>query len=374
MKEALKKFSVNCEPEMKLLLACISIDTSHDSKNLINAISQRKLHWEKFLGLCQYHEVLGIVYLRLVSGFKDYVPEFILIELKYEHENNCKKCLLISASLIGLVGTLRKNTIRAVCYKGPVLSYINHKDISVRQYCDIDFLVEEKDVELIRKVMIQLGFEEERKIKGWKRNLYQWFECENNFFKVDTGPWVEIHHKILPRLLVIKDSNEIWLKETEWIVFVGSKIEVPRQENSLLILCLHGSKHLWCKLKWSADLYHFLKSHPGLDWSYIEVTSKHLGIERLISIGLNVVRHLYDLELTGRAMTIASRADDMYAIETCVADSIDDTSNGKRTSNKFVRRQVFNFFVHKNFIDKVTYLMWSLPARAIYCLVRVVLR
>src|SRR3712207_8653927 len=38
---------------------------------------------------------------------------------------------------------------------------------------------------------------------------------------------------------------------------------------SLLILCVHGTKHIWGRLSWICDVAELLRTQPDMDWEYV---------------------------------------------------------------------------------------------------------
>ena len=49
--------------------------------------------------------------------------------------------MLMSAELIRIMKLLEKNDIKALAFKGPVLSQMVYGDITLRQYVDLDVLI-----------------------------------------------------------------------------------------------------------------------------------------------------------------------------------------------------------------------------------------
>ena len=60
--------------------------------------------------------------------------------------------------------------------------------------------------------------------------------------------------------------------------------------NLLLMLCLHGTKHLWSKLSWIADLAQFTTTYPDLDWPALLEGVARLGFSRVVALGLHLAQ------------------------------------------------------------------------------------
>jgi hypothetical protein len=58
-------------------------------------------------------------------------------------------------------------------------------------------------------------------------------------------------------------------------------------------LCLHGIKHMWCRLSWLVDLAWFIHRHPDFDWKvFLDEASQH-GTLRMVLIGLALTHELF---------------------------------------------------------------------------------
>jgi putative nucleotidyltransferase-like protein len=64
--------------------------------------------------------------------------------------------------------------------------------------------------------------------------------------------------------------------------------EVPNMdpETTLLVLCMHGSKHVWSRLIWICDVARLLTEFPGLDWRRVTREARRLGLWRSLALGV----------------------------------------------------------------------------------------
>ncbi|WP_244142139.1 nucleotidyltransferase family protein [aff. Roholtiella sp. LEGE 12411] len=65
----------------------------------------------------------------------------------------------------------------------------------------------------------------------------------------------------------------------------------------LVILCVHGSKHLWERLAWICDLAELIRIHQQTDWEQIMAKAKKLGTERMLLLGLYLAHNLLETTL-----------------------------------------------------------------------------
>jgi hypothetical protein len=68
---------------------------------------------------------------------------------------------------------------------------------------------------------------------------------------------------------------------------------IPDDE-MLLLLCVHGTRHQWSSLKWVCDVAAFIEIGRGLNWEHILEEAERLGIRRMLWIGLLLANGLME--------------------------------------------------------------------------------
>lgn len=66
----------------------------------------------------------------------------------------------------------------------------------------------------------------------------------------------------------------------------GAKVPDMSPENNLIVLCTHGSKHVWSRLSWICDVAQLLASSPDLDWKEVTSEVKKAGLGRTLALGI----------------------------------------------------------------------------------------
>jgi len=71
-------------------------------------------------------------------------------------------------------------------------------------------------------------------------------------------------------------------------------VEVPNldPETTLLVLCMHGTKHGWCRFIWICDVAQLLAAFPGLDWKKVVKEAKRVGYFQVLALGVLLVRRI----------------------------------------------------------------------------------
>ena len=76
----------------------------------------------------------------------------------------------------------------------------------------------------------------------------------------------------------------VWPRR-EVAMLAGAEVPNISPEITLLILCMHGSKHVWSRLIWICDVAQLLNSQPHLDWNEVMQEATQTGLLRPLTLG-----------------------------------------------------------------------------------------
>ena len=101
----------------------------------------------------------------------------------------------------------------------------------------------------------------------------------------------------MPRTLAIEiDYSAIWAR-SKTVIFTDRSILSLSAEDELIVLCLHGCKEEWAKLKWVVDVAEFIGSHPSLCWQELISRANAQHIARIVKIGMLLSANLLGIEI-----------------------------------------------------------------------------
>ena len=80
--------------------------------------------------------------------------------------------------------------------------------------------------------------------------------------------------------------DQLW-KASLSVIVEGRAVRTLSLEDMVLVLCVHGTKHLWEELKWLADLIYLISNTPDLKWQEIYERAEKLGLRRILSLSLD---------------------------------------------------------------------------------------
>ena len=77
--------------------------------------------------------------------------------------------------------------------------------------------------------------------------------------------------------------------------------------DQLVVLCVHGCKHLWDTLKWLVDVAELLHCHPELDWVSVQTRADEMGAGIMVEIGLVLAHDLLEAPIPEEILDTARR-------------------------------------------------------------------
>jgi hypothetical protein len=69
-------------------------------------------------------------------------------------------------------------------------------------------------------------------------------------------------------------------------MLAGAEIPDMDPQIALLVLCMHGSKHMWSRLLWICDVAQLLRSSPELNWEEVVREARSQGLWRALALGV----------------------------------------------------------------------------------------
>ena len=132
-------------PEIELLLACARTRISEESVSRIGRLVGLLTDWDDLISTGNFHGVLPLLYTSLRHVCDQAVPSSPMTELRARFHSNSARNLFLAARLLKILQLLEANGISAVAFKGPTLAVIAYGNLALREFCDLDVLVKEKD-------------------------------------------------------------------------------------------------------------------------------------------------------------------------------------------------------------------------------------
>ena len=278
-------------PEHDLLLSCVRAAFPNDRTDPPPALPET-VDWNRFIGLSEWHNVAPLVYRALPAACPGAIPPAALNRLRSFCHNNTARALFLASELSRILSALESCGIPAYPFKGPALSVMLYGDPGRRQSRDLDILVPKERVRRAIDCLDSLGYGAKTSLAGNRLAAHRRTEYELQFFRRDGKLTVELQWAVVPGFFGFDHERlGIW-SSLEPRLWNGHAFPVLPPEETLLMLCVHGAKHLWCKLGWVCDVAGFLAGAEPPDFHRAFELAGRCGATRLLSLALLLAKHL----------------------------------------------------------------------------------
>jgi hypothetical protein len=278
-------------PEDELLLRCAWTSTDSERGARIRALLREELSWEYLLQKASGHKMLPLLYWHLDTAAPETVPQDILCQLRDHFRNNTRRNLFLTGELLRLLNFFETHRIPAIPFKGPTLAAFVYGNLALRHSGDLDILVHERDILRAKELLVSQGYREDPLPREQEAAFLR--SQQGYHFGLYSGKsTVELHWRIMPGVFSFSPDPEYLWKRLEQVPLGRGTVPTFTPEDLLLILCAHGSKHLWERLVWICDVAALIRVHKGIDWEQVLHQADTLGSRRRLFLGLYLASDL----------------------------------------------------------------------------------
>jgi len=300
-------------PESELLIWCARMVVTEELAADIRQRVQGPLDWDGLIDLACYHGVVPLLHRNLSTLCADLVPvESLTLLCRRTHAGTLLNQLL-AHELTVLCEAFEAHRIPVIPIKGASLAASVYGDLTLRSFSDIDLIVPEGSITEAQAVLMDLGYESEipsldRSQKDHKKDPHHVFLKKQTLFRVDLQ-----YMMARQQFAFGLDRPEFWLNRRP-VMVANKTVQVLAPEDLLVILCVHGSKHVWEQLKWVCDVAELLRVHQHLDWERIFKNTSTWHCQRLVYMGLSLAHLLLDAPVPERVLARFSTDSDVQML------------------------------------------------------------
>lgn len=276
-------------PEWELLLCFASRRSSPERLCRARAIAADRIDWDLLVDLADRHRVAPLVRAHLRELERALVPAAARAELDRRVMLSTGRSLVLVSELGQIATALADRGVRALAYKGPVVSAAAYGSPILRPMRDLDVLIHPRDFRAVEGVLLARGY---RRVTGvlWPP-LQRLLEYQCCFARERDGALVELHWTLMPRdVCAAIGLDDLWERRRE-VEIAGHAIPCLAAEDRLLSLCVHGAKHRWARLEWITCIAELIQADPP-DWDVLLRRARDWRVERMLRLSLLVAREL----------------------------------------------------------------------------------
>ena len=283
-------------PELQFLLACCQAqpdlaEIALQMRNEELGIRNRK----KMISLASRHGILPLVYktLRNLSQTNNTLTihsHSLIAELKARYQSIAQRNMLMSAELIRIMKLLKENNIEALAFKGPALSQMAYGDITLRQYSDLDILVEEADACEAGRLMGENGHTPVLPLSILSNKTC--LHTAKDFSLISKGGvHTELHWRLFEKKYNISLLSCAVEQKCQSVTINGQPVKTLQNELLLVYLCLHGAKHAFERIEWICDIDRLIRTSE-VDWDTAISLAEQSHSKRSFYLGLSLAHTL----------------------------------------------------------------------------------
>jgi hypothetical protein len=252
----------------------------------VHGLAKKVRDWDSLLNLAQEHRVLPLLFLQL-ENMGTAVPSAVQGRLRAEYDRNVFHNLANAAELISVLKAFDYETIPAMPFKGVVLGSSIYHDLTTRTAGDLDLLIHYRDLTRATQIILETGYELKTPARADGTPVFP--DCyEYHFERSTDGMVLELRWRlVLTQSRFKRDLGIDWVwPHRKTTPLAGAVVPDMNPGITLLVLCMHGSKHLWSRLLWICDVAQLLNVSPDLDWKEIIREAKQTGLWRTLALGV----------------------------------------------------------------------------------------
>lgn len=330
--------------EQKLLIAL----SGNNSDGKIETLLTENNNWQFFLQTVGEQHLIPLVSEKL-RRFSDKIPQEISDELQNRAQNCILHNLNFNAQLFKLAGILNQNNVEFLSYKGATLAQLAYGDSSLRQFGDLDILIRKKDFPKVKELILENGGSCAWNVseKQEKAVLKYYYEFPFGFGK--NPVLVEIHWAFMESFFGFDYNIEEVFQRRQTVSIHGKDIPTLSNEDLLIILCVHGSKHFWKRLSWICDVGKLVERQT-IRWDLVIELAKKNGCLRMLFLGLFLSADLLKINLPSE---IQNQIENDKEIKTLAAE-LKDQLFDENFSAETIRKDI-HLKMRERWRDKFTY-------------------
>jgi hypothetical protein len=248
--------------------------------------------------------MMPLLYRHLYTRYGGTIPKDVLAALRHHYSRNAAANLVLTRDLLKISALFAGNDIPALPFKGPTLAGGVYGDLSLREAGDLDILIRETDVRQATDLLLANGYRRLAEHDDLGEPAHLGAHWEAQFARDDGTVGVELQWRIEPHWEVGRKSRKtaiasplrperLW-ERRQALPLPGAAVATPHlsPEDLLLILCVHGTKHLWTRLAWICDVAETVRAYPDLNWERVFRMARETDSERMLHLGLHLANDL----------------------------------------------------------------------------------
>ena len=255
------------------------------------------------------HGIFPLVY-RSLKEFQQLIPDDIFIRMKQHYMDIVKQNMLMTSELMKVVKILEENNIESISFKGPVLSQLAYGDVVSRQYCDLDILVDENNIDKVCNLLKEKNYRFDELL------FEKIFENKSIFHDITIYKENIVNIEFHWRLFSDEYKTDFTsLNLNDYVTYSSIsniQLKIFKNELTLLYLSIHGTKHNWERVEWLVDIVKLVEN-TQLNWDEVFYIARVTKNEKILFTTLKLCVNILDLKLSDLVKTKIDKKIEQFA-------------------------------------------------------------
>jgi hypothetical protein len=300
--------------ELDLLFACARSDARATAAD-IRRLAAADLDWSFVVDESRTQGIDAMVYHHLARLAPEALPPSVRATLKQRSEGLLAVNLHRLRVLQQVVAALDAADVPVLTFKGPLLAQAYYGNLGFRRFVDVDLLVPRPALPAAATVLREHGFVPPAPRTAPETARMVEAQLGLEFVRPDDEVWIELHWALLNKTFAFPLATADVFARAQPHEVGRRRVWGLCDEDLLLYLCAHGTKHHWATLRWICDVAQVCRTGT-VDWAVLLQRARALDCDRMLALGLLLAGRWLDApvpaavqeRLIGRDATVARLA------------------------------------------------------------------
>lgn len=351
----------------KLLIFCSRVHIDPLTKQNIEILLQQEINWNQLIEKTSRHGVMPLFYKSLNNI--NCVSRHNLYKLKSKFLDNLKKNILLARELQEVLVLFDQHEIAAIPFKGATLAISVYGNLSLRQFSDLDILVNERDFIKAKNLLINREYYSN---DNWFFNEKQEVSFiqsmgEHSFVNKEKQVDIDLHIRLVAGYLFNLSANlDYFWERIETVSILDRQVATFKAEENLIYLCIHGTKSFWEKLIWICDVAELINKNNDLNWHDLLKKSEELGCLRMLLLGCFLANNLLSTKLPPEIIDQIDRDQHINYLALIVEQKLKDEIQYPCVDEYTLANLLFHIRALDKLSDRLIYIWQYLLVRIFY--------
>ncbi len=341
------------DPELAVLIHCARPNISAKSRLAVENLLAQGLDWQRLTRLVEKHALISTLYLNLRSIDKSKLPTAAFKDLGQIYIQTLHNRVSMMSELVKLQSQFESSGIHAIYFKGLVLGELFYGDVNLRECNDIDILVHPEDALEAEKILLRNNYKYGHdKMELWRQAEFLQTPYSLRFLTqlpFHGQSTFDLHWLVFENGLIKLPTSFLFSHAKKHCLLDVELLTLP-PEILLILVCTHGVKSDWCRLKWIVDVAQIIEN-SNLDWDKTLTLARETKAYSIVLLGCALASHLPDVTLPVVVMdALKSRADLLGTARELLDSLFERPGTGER---KLLERWLFYLSVKDSNWDRL---------------------